>query len=240
MPNYVFNKIFIEARYNNALFFNDLNKIQSIIDEAQGIFPNSNFEPNQKILILNNLEKHYTANISANRFIVDVDRPKDFESVKIIAEELLRICTNNLNIKNFVRIGMRTFRGIPKNNLWEANKYIKEKLFKFDDRLFNIVGNNISNLGISFMFTDGNYKTMLNIKSASMQTFEINLNPTVVSEVNLSSMTKTQTVDEILIDSDVFQDGIVDVELAINNFINDVIKINNSKINEFIRNVSIQ
>ncbi|GEA33626.1 hypothetical protein [Clostridium diolis] len=240
MPNYIFNKIFIEARYNNALFFNDLNKIQSIIDEAQGIFPNSNFEPNQKILILNNLEKHYTANISANRFIVDVDRPQNFESVKIIAEELLRICTNNLNIKNFGRLGMRTFRGIPKNNLWEANKYIKEKLFKFDDRLFNIVGNNISNLGISFMFTDGNYKTMLNIKSASMQTFEINLNPTVVSEVNLSSMTKTQTVDEILIDSDIFQDGIVDVEFAINNFINDVIKINNSKINEFIRNVSIQ
>lgn len=147
MPNYIFNKIFIEARYNNALFFNDLNKIQSIIDEAQGIFPNSNFEPNQKILILNNLEKHYTANISANRFIVDVDRPQNFESVKIIAEELLRICTNNLNIKNFGRLGMRTFRGIPKNNLWEANKYIKEKLFKFDDRLFNIVGNNISNLG---------------------------------------------------------------------------------------------
>lgn len=53
-------------------------------------------------------------------------------------------------------------------------------------------------------------------------------------------MTKTQTVDEILIDSDIFQDGIVDVEFAINNFINDVIKINNSKINEFIRNVSIQ
>lgn len=240
MPNYVVNKVFIEARYNNALFFNDFNKIQSIMDESEGIFPISNFEPNQKVLILNNLEKHYTANISANRFIIDADRPESFESVKIIIEALLRICTNNLNIKKFTRIGMRTFRGIPKKNLGEANNYVKKNLFKFDDVILNKLGNSINNLGISFMFNNDNYKTMLNIKAASMQTFEINLNPTIANEIKLNSMTKNEVVNEVLIDSDVFQDGIVDVDFVINNFIDDVIQINNSKIDEFIRSVSIQ
>jgi len=228
MPNYSFSKIFIEARYSPALFFNDMNKIQLIADELIELFPIYTFEPNQKALVLNNIDKHYAANILANRFILDVDEPINFDEFKEIADKFIYSIITNLNIKTMNRIGMRTLRGMNKKNIGEANNFIKN-LFKFDDLLFNKLGSDINNLGITFSFRSDDYTIAVNIRSNSMQTIEMKDN----------AMVRNETVNQVLVDSDVFLEGTIDIDTVSNRFINDVIKINNNKIDNFIKNVSI-
>ena len=111
----------------------------------------------------------------------------------------------------------------------EANNFIKKNLFKFDDLLFNKLGSDINNLGITFSFRSDDYTIAVNIRSNSMQTIEMKDN----------AMVRNETVNQVLVDSDVFLEGTIDIDTVSNRFINDVIKINNNKIDNFIKNVSI-
>lgn len=229
MAAYNFNKIFMEIRYGNALFFNDMSKLQLIIDELSFLFPVSNYDTNQKALILANLEKHYFLNIFADRLILDVDRPNDFDAFSEIGVKCMESISKSLNIKQYHRVGMRSIRGLRKKNIGEANNYVKKNFIKGNDSVFSSLGSNLNDYGTSFSFENNGYKIIMNIKANSMQTLEIENN--VVKQ--------NEQIFQVLIDSDIFKEGILDKNEINSGFIKGVIEINVGKINAFINTMSV-
>lgn len=229
MPKYYFDKIFIEARYNNSLFFNDMSRLQTISDELINKLPNKQYDSNTRTLVLANPAIHLSVNINENRFIIDMDTPGSYEIFKNHSNEIINKITEKLAILRFGRIGMRTLRGIDKKSLQEANSFIKNNFIKFDSKIYNEIGDNLTNFGINFSFGFEKNKINLGIRSNNFQLIEI-LN----GKVNLN-----QNKFQVLIDSDVYQEGILELDKIKDNFINDVIFINDNKIDEFLKNVSV-
>ena len=229
MAVYYFNKIFMEIRYGNALFFNDMSKLQVIIDELKILFPMSNYDTNQKALILANVQKHYTLNITADRTILDIDKPNDFDDFNEIADTCIRSISKSLNIKQYHRIGMRSLRGLVKKNIGEANNFVRKNFIKRDDLAFSNLGIKPNDFGISFSFEDNGYKVILNIKANTLRTLEVQNN--VVK--------RNEEIFQVLIDSDVIKDGGLDANEINSSFIKGVIDINIKKIDAFIKQMSV-
>gem|GEM_PF-2736603 len=229
MATYKFNKIFIEIRYGNALFFNDMNKLQVIIDELNYIFPVSNYDSNQKALVLANVEKHYTLNIGANRLILDIDKPNDFDTFNEIAISCIKSISKSLNIKQYYRVGMRSIRGLEKKNIAEANNYVRKNFIKTNDTAFSALGDKMNNFGLSFSFENNGYRIMMNIKAAEMHTLEI----------QNSIVKSNEQIFQVLVDSDVSKEGLLNSNDINSSFIKDVIEINVDKIDAFINTMGV-
>lgn len=229
MSNFYLNKIFIEARYNSALYFNDMDKLQSIIDKTSKYFSLNHYDTNTKTLILINQKEHLNVNISDKRFIIDMDEPKAFEEFGEVSNDIIKSITETLSISKLTRIGMRSFVGIYKKNYGAADNYVRRNFIKIDDKSFNILGKNIRDIGVSFSFNCEDYKILMNIKPNTLK----------ITEIENNTVKRNETKYQVLIDSDVFEDGNIEADKLCKDFIKDVIKINNENINNFIRDVSI-
>ena len=228
MPNYFMNKVFIEAKYQEALLFNDMRVLQEIIRDLKEITPEAKYDDNQKTLIFMNNELQFNIVLNKNRLEINCDSPIEFYEFKKYSQYILNIVVEKLYIENFQRIGMRAFRGIEKINMGEANKYIWKNFIKIREEDLRELGN-VKDCGVNFTIKSDEYSINLGISPNFYQVIKI-VNGEVKDKVEKP---------EIMIDSDIFLDDKIEVDRVLNRFIDDVIRINETKINEFIKRVGI-
>lgn len=228
MPNYLMNKVFIEAKYSDNILFNDMMILQQIINDLSQIMPEYNYDEKMKTLILINSERQFNTIINKNRIEINCDSQIEFNDFKHMGQNILEVLVNKLSIKNFIRIGMRTFRGIISNNMDQAKKYVWKNYIKIKPSDFTDIGN-ADQCAVKFSILRGKYKINLSIMPNRYQMLQVQ-NGKVINNINKP---------EIVIDSDIYIDNSNNVEEILNYFIDDVIKINNNEINNFVSKVGI-
>lgn len=227
MADYMINKAFVEARYNNAILFNDFNKLQLISRQVTKFFPISDYNANQKQLILSNDEKHRVVTIFQNRFVIDIDEPPSFENFKNIVNQTMEVIFSALDITKINRFGFRSLIGKEFENLNSVDDFIKNNLLKISTSDYNILGTNVRDCTISFTFDNDKYNVRLNIHPNLFQMLEVENN------IIKRNMQKVQ----LLSDVDIFQEGSLDSQSILLNFLRDAIKINNENIKKFITEI---
>lgn len=227
MPNFSLNKVFIEAIYSDSLLFNDMRILQEIIENFKDNLPESNYDDQTKTLVLVNSEKQCNIMISKNRIAIDSDSPNSFDEFKNFSNQALNVIIPKLAITRFNRVGMRSFRGIEKKNNGEAYKSVWKNFIKVKEEDLNELGT-IHGCGVNFILTGQEYNVNLGISPNFYQVLKI-VNGNVQSQVN-----KWQ----LMVDSDVYLNPPINVEKVLNSFVDDVIKINENQVNNFISKAS--
>ena len=162
MPKYLINKVFIELRYHDSLLFNDMKYLQEIINELSGLFNNQNFDPNNKALFLSNDDTNLKVTVFNNRLIIDQDEATSLEKFKDSSIDILRTIISKLCINSFIRVGMRTLRGIKTKNINEANTFIRRNFIKVNERDLDVLGNTFNTrVGFNTRFKDYDISLML-------------------------------------------------------------------------------
>lgn len=221
------NKIFIELRYKDSFMFNDMECLEEIKDNVSSLLPEFKYDASNKVLILTNSKKHCNVNITGDRMVIDYDEPKSFEEFQSLAKEVLEITTNHLKIRNFTRIGIRSFRGENKQNGAEALSNVRKNFLKIHDSDLNILADKLISVGVTFSFIKDKYVINLNITPNNFKVVEIE-NGVVTRDIDKS---------QVLIDSDIYREGEISREELINEFLVDFIDINNNSINSFMKKV---
>lgn len=228
MPKYLINKVFIELRYHDSLLFNDMKYLQEIINELSGLFNNQNFDPNNKALFLSNDDTNLKVTVFNNRLIIDQDEATSLEKFKDSSIDILRTIISKLCINSFIRVGMRTLRGIKTKNINEANTFIRRNFIKVNERDLDVLGNTFNTrVGFNTRFKDYDISLML-----SPNLFQI-------ISIKDGKVVKNIDIPQILVDTDVFKDGNIDANKIIEDFIDDVIDCNYNIIDKFVGKVSV-
>lgn len=228
MPKYLINKVFIELRYHDSLLFNDMKYLQEIINELSGLFNNQNFDPNNKALFLSNDDTNLKVTVFNNRLIIDQDEATSLEKFKDSSIDILRTIISKLCINSFIRVGMRTLRGIKTKNINEANTFIRRNFIKVNERDLDVLGNTFNTrVGFNTRFKDYDISLML-----SPNLFQI-------ISIKDGKVVKNIDIPQILVDTDVFKDGNIDANKIIEDFIDDVIYCNYNIIDKFVGKVSV-
>lgn len=228
MPKYLINKVFIELRYHDSLLFNDMKYLQEIINELSGLFNNQNFDPNNKALFLSNDDTNLKVTVFNNRLIIDQDEATSLEKFKDSSIDILRTIISKLCINSFIRVGMRTLRGIKTKNINEANTFIRRNFIKVNQRDLDVLGNTFNTrVGFNTRFKDYDISLML-----SPNLFQI-------ISIKDGKVVKNIDIPQILVDTDVFKDGNIDANKIIEDFIDDVIDCNYNIIDKFVGKVSV-
>lgn len=228
MPKYLINKVFIELRYHDSLLFNDMKYLQEIINELSGLFNNQNFDSNNKALFLSNDDTNLKVTVFNNRLIIDQDEATSLEKFKDSSIDILRIIISKLCINSFIRVGMRTLRGIETKNINEANTFIRKNFIKVNERDLGVLGNTFNTrVGFNTRFKDYDISLML-----SPNLFQI-------ISIRDGKVVKNIDTPQILVDTDVFKDGNIDANKLIEDFIDDVIDCNYNIIDKFVGKVSV-
>lgn len=228
MPKYLINKVFIELRYHDSLLFNDMKYLQEIINELSGLFNNQNFDSNNKALFLSNDDTNLKVTVFNNRLIIDQDEATSLEKFKDSSIDILRIIISKLCINSFIRVGMRTLRGIETKNINEANTFIRKNFIKVNERDLGVLGNTFNTrVGFNTRFKDYDISLML-----SPNLFQI-------ISIRDGKVVKNIDIPQILVDTDVFKDGNIDANKLIEDFIDDVIDCNYNIIDKFVGKVSV-
>lgn len=223
MPKYLINKVFIELRYQNSLLFNDMKCLQEIANDLSTLFNNQNFDPDNKALFLANDNTNLKVTVFNNRLIIDQDEVNSLEEFNISATKVLEIIISKLCINSFIRVGMRTLRGIETENINEANTFVRESFVKIDKSNLEILGD-IFSTSVEFNTKYKDYNISLMIKPNSFH---------VVSIKN-GNIVKDKNMPQILVDTDVFKDGNIERNKLIESFIEDVIKCNYNIVDKFV------
>lgn len=226
MQDMIINKVFIEVRYPDSLMFNDMSALQSICNSLISIVPNRNFDKANNFLIITSEDDSFRVTISNNRLILDHDQPNDYGKFKELSNEVLRIVTEKLMIDYVTRIGMRSLRGIEKTNEYEACEYICSNYANKVKTNSNMIGEMVG-FGINMSFERKDYRINLALMPNSLQT--ITVTPAGSSETKRC---------EVQVDTDVYLNSVNDIPRLYNNFIDDVIRINENEIVQFIRKMS--
>ena len=228
MPKYSINKVFIELRYHDSLLFNDMKYLQEIINELSCLFNNQNFDSNNKALFLSNDDTNLKVTVFNNRLIIDQDEVTSLEKFKDSSINILRIIISKLYINSFIRVGMRTLRGIETKNINEANTFIRKNFIKVNERDLGVLGNTFNTrVGFNTRFKDYDISLMI-----SPNLFQI-------ISIRDGKVVKNIDIPQILVDTDVFKDGNIDVNKLIEDFIDDVIDCNYNIIDKFVGKVSV-
>ena len=228
MSKLIFNSAFIEARYNKSLLFEDLSKLQLIIRRNVEDFPFSDYNKDDKALVLRNNTKMMLVSVFDNRFVIEATSPKTYENFKAIANKIMREIVSALDIIKFNRFGLCSLRGVAKDNINAVDSYIKDKFLKFNENDLNKLGSDFLNFTLSFNFKTNDYGVRLSLCPANYQRIEIN-----------GSNSTTISTTQVLVDSDIYQEGILDVEKVIAHFVRDASNINSSNIDSFIESVGV-
>lgn len=228
MPKYLINKVFIELRYYDSLMFNEMKYLQEIANNLKDILPNYTYDTNIRALMLSNEDENLKVSIFNNRLIIDQDESSSLEAFKKFSDSILSIVTSKLCIENFLRVGMRTLRGIEVKSLKEANTYIKKNYIKISDNNFNILGDN-QDIKVGFSSIHNEYGISLIIS------------PNVFQVVNIvdGNVTRSINIPQILIDTDIFIEKYTNSSKILESFIDDVINCNYNIIDKFIGKASI-
>lgn len=228
MSKFFVNKIFIELIYSETLLFNDMRTLNEISEILKDTFPETNYDDIQKNLILSNSEKQYMITLNKNRLGIDVNSPISFLDFKEISNRVMSTVIETLKIKNVIRLGMRTFRGIEKRNNGEAYKSVWKNFIKIKEEDLKDLGL-IQGCGVNFTLRGEKYNINLGISPNFYQILKI-VNGKIEDQAN-----KWQ----FMVDSDVYLDSNISIENVLNSFVEDVISINENKIDEFINKESI-
>lgn len=227
MPKYLINKIFIEARYNNSLLFNDMKYVQEIVDGLSSVMPNYNYDTDAKALMLGDNESRLKVTVTNNRLVIDFDEAESLECFRDKANVILGMIVEKLSIRSFVRVGMRALRGIEVKDINTANMYVRKNFIKISDNEMINLGDT-KDIRVGFNSTYKNYILSLNISPNIFQ----------VIEVRNGEVIKSNSIAQVLVDSDVFIENNISSSSIIESFIDDVIQCNYNCVDEFIRKVS--
>lgn len=228
MPKYRINKAFIELRYRDSLLFNDMNNLQGIIEELGDVVTNYNFDSVSRAFILVNEDRKLNVTILNNRIVIDQDEPTSLEEFKNIANNILRKIIERLSISSFLRVGMRTYRGIVVNNINEANTYVRKNYIKINDNDFKLFGEP-KNIKVNFSAIHNDY-----IVSLAINPHQFN-----VIEYQDGQLIRNVNESQVLIDTDIFIEKQVESSKVIDTFISDAINITEENVDKFIGKVNV-
>lgn len=226
MCNMIINEVFIEIRYPDSLMFNDMPVLQSICNSLINILPNRNYDKGNNLLNLTSNDTKFRVTIGNNRTIIDYTQPESYEDFKKVGNKVLGIIVDKLMINYVIRVGMRSLSGIEKLSEIDATKYICDNYVNKQKIESNTIGK-IVGCGINMSFERDEYRVNLALIPNTFQTI------TVTPEG--SSQTRRC---EVQIDTDVYLNSMNDITKLCNDFIDDVININQNEINEFISKMS--
>lgn len=223
MENPTINQIFVEAKYKNALLFNDFAKLQIITKALEEVFPISNFNQANRQLSLNNVENRSVMNIYQDRLVIDMDRPSETEFSAISKQAIAKVI-EVLEIENFLRLGIRSFRGIIVDNIEVAKDYIKNNYLKLNNRALYYLGDKILDYNFVISFSSSIYKVNFRLQPAVIQ----------ILEMENTQIKNNVLNNQIQMDIDVFRDEEMNAKAILARFTEDAFNIYHTKIVEFM------
>lgn len=226
MSQFLINKIVVEIIYSDLLLY-DVKILQEIKIALKNYFPDSSYDEQSKTLVLINHEKSCNVAINKNRIIISDDSTNSFQEFKELSDRVFNEAIPKLAIDSFQRIGMRTFRGIEKKNNGDAYKSVLKDFIKVTEEDLKDLGS-IQACGVNFVLKGEKYNINLGISPNFYQMLKI-VDGNVMNQVNNW---------QLMLDSDVYLNPPISVDKVLNSFVEDVIKINENKIENFITKVS--
>lgn len=195
------NKIFTECRYNNNLFFNDMNKLMTIYRSNNKEFINSDYNRQENTFHLFNPQKRISASVMENRLTFDMDEPISADNFKNKASEYANSVVNILDIDRFMRVGIRSIWGIECGDINEAKDRIHKSFIKLSsEELSKVFGGDVNSTSVVFTSSFGKFKANIALNPNTLGIVEVN-NGVTVRNVNRH---------EINLDIDIYIDEIVD------------------------------
>lgn len=164
MGNIKLHKAVFEVRYNQAILFRELKRLDSISKELRKYFPQPQLDDNALVLI--NPEKLMNCVVNSERTALDWDRPSEFSNFKNIATASIETMNRYLEVDEFNRLGLRLFFHQDFDDIEQARERIKTKLLSPE---INRLNPNISRPNITFATENEHTFFQVNVAAATTQ-----------------------------------------------------------------------
>lgn len=173
--NYQTIMAFAEIKFFKQMVIADsLERLSELQSMYENVFKNANYDIKQNVFMMDNPDSGDRVVIQPERIVISIKSISNLEKCIIFIKEIYEKICGIIDLKDYLRIGIRFTVGREYDKLEKIDSIIKEKFFK---ETINTFGNEIFNIGMKCSFDKGNYKINLGI------------NPMVEKEITIEAIT---------------------------------------------------
>lgn len=157
-------KVVFEVRYDHAILFNELVRLDAIKKTLKKNFQHSQLE-NDTLMVINP-EHLMNCVIQPERTAVDWDDPQSFSKFKNISIDSLDTIKRHLEIDELTRVGLRLFFHQELDDIEFAREQIKNKLLSTELRTLQ---GDLKRPAVAFLTENEHASFQVNVSAAATQ-----------------------------------------------------------------------